>query len=601
MFTHKKLLIRALTLVVLLGTAHLAMTSGIPTAFADDPVVANPVELQQAFMTVLSMITTFMQILLLIILDMLGYLLQGDFFSDAKMMSSLNSIWVLSRNIMNIIFALMLIGVAFYTIITAKAELIKSKFAQFVIAVVLVNFSWFFPRVIIDVANILTATVYSVPGMLGLGTCQNFEGTKCRVIVKTLLLPSEQAVDDFIDVQCGGLNNATCGCIRGIGCLRRADYDSPAAESMNVAHATLNQMAVSFIHIDTLTQIPPEIFGGAVDRGIFESSLKIMINVMMVFVVQIGIVLPIIALGAGLFIRIIILWVTIAFMPFVFLGYVITGKLGTNIFKFETDLWQEFINAAFLPAVVAIPFTIGFIMLRTMATVPPPPGFNQDWGIPMINGVGSWWGFLWLFAAVGIIYVGAFAALKRSAITAKFTEKIKAVGDMAFGAAVQLPLLTPLPVPIAGVRNVGGLLNKPNQLAQQIKLSAKTGMPLDAAALPARGAGAVASEVSDGAVGSLIENRTNTQHIIEAIQKLGTDATPAVIKEELAKFTTILGGEQMTSVQRLTQFKQKVELNAELKAKINPDAIQKAIDKEMGRAASPAAPPPAAPPAGAKP
>ena len=589
MFTNKKPLLRALTLVILLGAFHLAITTGIPTAFAAE----NGVELQKAFMTALSMITTFMQVLLLVILDMVGYLMRGDFFANGNMMNALNSIWKLSRNIMNIIFALMLIGVAFYTIITAKAELIKGKWAQFVIAVVLVNFSWFFPRVIIDVANVLTATVYSVPGMLGVVTCQNFEGEKCKVIVKIRILPSLEQVQEFIENECGGDTSSTdCKCIEGIGCYRKADHDSGEANNMNVAHATLNGMATSFIHIEKLTQIPPEIFGGG-GAGVFHDSLKIMINVMMVFFVQVGIILPIIALGVGLFIRILILWVTIAFMPFVFLGYVISGKLGTNIFGFETDLWKEFINAAFLPAVVAIPFVIGFIMLRTMATVPPPAGFNQDWGIPLIHGVKSWWGFLWLFAAVGIIYTGAFAALRRSAITGKITDKIKAFGDSAFGAALQLPLLTPLPMPIGGKpANLGTLVNAPKDVSNLIRVKARGGGMFG-------DGGARAPGVDDRFVNETnVKAKENTDNIIRALEGLKNSNFGTVgFKTSLEILQNQVGGKDLGAVGMLTKFKDIVKNdpnpNSPLRAQLQ--TIEDIVLKAQQGSAQP--PPPQPPPA----
>ncbi len=590
MFTNKKLLLRALTLVVLLGTFHLAMTTGIPTAFAAE----DGVELQKAFMTALSMITTFMQVLLLVILDMVGYLMRGDFFTDGNMMGALNSIWQLSRNIMNIIFAVMLIGVAFYTIITAKAELIKGKWAQFVIAVVLVNFSWFFPRVIMDVANVMTATVYSVPDMLGLATCQNFEGDRCTVIVKIRILPSLEEVQDFIENECGGdTSSASCKCIEGIGCYRKANHDSTEVrDRMSVAHATLNGMAVSFIHIEKLTQIPPQIFRGG-GGGVFQDSLKIMINVMMVFFVQVGIVLPIIALGIGLFIRILILWVTIAFMPFVFLGYVISGKLGTNIFGFETDLWKEFINAAFLPTVVAIPFVIGFIMLQTMARVPAPAGINQDWGIPLIHGVGSWWGFLWLFAAIGIIYTGAFAALRRSAITGKITDKIKAFGDSAFGAALQLPLLTPLPMPIGGrPANLGTLVNTPKNVSNLIRFKARGGEMFG-------GEGARAPGVDDRFVNETnVKAKENTDNIIRALEGLknsnfGTEG----FTTNLTMLQNQVGGKDLGAVGMLSKFRDIVRNdpnpNSPLRAQLQ--TIEDIVLKAQQGSAQP--PPPQPPPA----
>ena len=593
MFTNKKLQLRALIFIVLIGAFHFAMTAGIPTAFAQG-VPPTPVELQKTFMTVLSMITTFMQVLLLVILDMVGYLMRGDFFTDGNMMGALNNIWKLSRNIMNIIFAVMLIGVAFYTIITAKAEMIKGKWAQFVIAVVLVNFSWFFPRVVMDVANVMTATVYSVPGMLGLSACQNFEGEPCKIIVKIRILPSLSQTQDFYDIVCGGSMMAPdCHCREGIGCDKKALQSSAAANNMNVAHATLNGMAVSFIHIEKLTQIPPQIFGGG-GAGVFQNTLKIMINVMMVFFVQIGIVLPIIALGVGLFIRILILWVSIAFMPFVFLGYVISGKLGTNIFGFETDLWKEFINAAFLPTVVAIPFVIGFIMLQTMATVPAPAGFNQDWGIPLIQGVGSWWGFLWLFAAVGIIYTGAFAALRRSAITGKITDKIKGFGDMAFGAAVQLPLLTPLPMPIAGtsIKNLGGILNAPGNIAQDIKLRARGIDPRGGGGDVPRALGAEPNSVNE----INTRARENTQDIVRAITGLTrANFGTAEFKTSLEILQKKVGGDNLPPEVMLKKFRDIVasDPNHPLANQLN--AIQNIVTKVQQGSAQP--PPPQPPPA----
>lgn len=592
MFTNKKLQLRALIFIVLIGTLHVAVTTGIPTAFAQG-VPPTPVELQKTFVTVLSMITTFMQVLLLVILDMVGYLMRGDFFTDGNMMGALNNIWKLSRNIMNIIFAVMLIGVAFYTIITAKAEMIKGKWAQFVIAVVLVNFSWFFPRVIMDVANVMTATVYSVPGMLGLSTCRNFEGEDCKIIVKIRILPSLSQTQDFYDNVCGGsMMDPDCQCIEGIGCYKKALYNDAAANNMNVAHATLNGMAVSFIHIEKLTQIPPQIFGGG-GAGVFQNTLKIMINVMMVFFVQVGIVLPIIALGVGLFIRILILWVSIAFMPFVFLGYVISGKLGTNIFGFETDLWKEFINAAFLPTVVAIPFVIGFIMLRTMSTVSPPAGFNQDWGIPLIHGVGSWWGFLWLFAAVGIIYTGAFAALRRSAITGKITDKIKAFGDSAFGAALQLPLLTPLPMPIGGKpANLGTLVNAPKDVSNLIRVKAR-GEGMFA------GAGARAAGVDDRFVNETnVKAKENTDNIIRALEGLkNSNFGTQGFTTNLTMLQNQVGGKDLGTVGMLSKFRDIVRNdpnpNSPLRAQLQ--TIEDIVLKAQQGSAQP--PPPQPPPA----
>jgi hypothetical protein len=512
-----------------MGWAGLVLTLSTESAFAQlvggplggvgiiagiAPAANSPIV---QLMGLLASINTFMHIVLMILLNLLQYLLQADFLNDPMMMGSLNKIWVLSRNIMNVIFAIMLVGVAIYTIITAKGDFIKGKISTFIVAVIFVNFSWFFPRVIIDVANVLTATVYSVPGMLPGFRCRTYGNQPCTVIVNQILFPANQAaVDDWKDeARCTDAPNTpgpnTCSCDdkknTKIGCYAISDYPGTG---LGGAHAMINGMLVSFINIHVLTQLPVGVNFGA-GAASFSSVLRIMINIMMAFVTQFAVMLALLGLAVGLFIRILILWLTIAFMPFVFLGYVITGKLGTNIFGFETDIWKEFINAAFLPAVVGIPMTIGFIMLSVMAPSAPPPGFPLQFGFSPLQGIPTWWAMLWMGAAVSIIYVGAFAALARSKITGKITEKIKGFGDTLFGAAIQLPLLTPLPIPAAGGGQVrlGQALNLGNNLRSQIQQQLLPAPPRGAqgAGAPAVGVGGAA--INPGAVNAAAVNALN--------------------------------------------------------------------------------------------
>lgn len=238
---------------------------------------------------------------------------------------------------------------------------------------------------------------------------------------------------------------------------------------MAPAHAMINGLAVSFARITMLAKIPTSTTGIApagpdnigLDAGqAVMVSLQIAMSIMLAFVIQVAMILPLLGLAVGLFIRIVILWITTAFMPFSFLGYVINGKLGTTIFEFETDIWKEFLIAAFLPVTVAIPIVIGFIMLSAVATVPAPPGLDGSLtiGVPLLAGVKTWWQLLWMMAAIGIIWTGAFTALSKSKITGKFTDKIKGFGESVFGTVAKIPLLTPIPLPNMNA-NLGTLVN----------------------------------------------------------------------------------------------------------------------------------------------
>lgn len=529
MFTQKTFLSRVLTVLILVGVCHLAIAIGIPTAYAQIPPPSAQDVKKDEIIDIVSKLTTILQFALFMCLNFLEYLLQADYFNDGLMMRALNNIWVLSRNIMNVLFALMLIGVAFYTIITAKSEMIKNKFSQFLVAVILVNFSWFFPRVIIDIANVLTSTIYSVPGMLPFATCIQFDGQPCKVIVSSKLLPNDAG--DIANWRaannCGAPVADTCPCEGPeLYCYKLADYNATIG-TRGLAHTMINGMAVSFVKFQTLPKLPDDFAIGAGGGGTmrqFKDDLHIMMNIMTTLLVQVTMILPLVGLTVGLFIRIVILWITMAFMPFSFFGYVINGKLGTNVFGFEIDLWSEFIAAAFLPAMVAIPMVIGFIMLETVAKIPAPAGFPQDIGITLITGQGSWWGILWMFGALAIIWIGSFAALRRSKITGRITDKIKGFGDQIIGGVVKLPLLTPLPVgvggkdklgnDISGGKNFGTLFSDARNFGNNI--GAKTG---------------VSGTPGNGGLGGLQnlfnpKNGTedeNTRKIVEAINNMASN------------------------------------------------------------------------------
>ncbi len=421
----------------------------------------------------MGVINTFCHVLLLIALEFVQYLLQSDFFSNIQMMQALNDIWKLSRDIMNVFFAIMLIGVALYTIVTANKSFVTEKIANFVIAVILVNMSWFFPRVIIDIANILTSTVYSIPQYLGNAKCEIIDGmdpTKkipCKSITGYRIFPSLAEEKDFKN-NCG---SGTCECQRNIACYKLQSLDDLRKTGVSESHVMINGLVVNFARVLDLTKIPAAIRGGGgggIVRGFF-SQLQLLMGVAFATVIQLATLLPLVALAVGLLIRILILWLTAAFMPFVFLGYVINGKLGTNVFGFEVDIWQEFISAAFIPTMVAIPITIGYVILNAVTSVTAPK--SSAIAIPLLYGVQSWWAMLWMIAGIAVLWKGSFAALSKNKTIGGMTDKIKGFGEQVGGSVAKLPLLTPLPIGGGGM-NLASLVHAPRAISDIINVSA---------------------------------------------------------------------------------------------------------------------------------
>lgn len=489
MRSNKYLLAALAAFVLAVTTAHGGDVLGVQTVLAQagSTVKGQLGEPAVGLMSALGILISFMQVIALIGLWILQYTLSTDFLTDSNMLQNLNQIWTLSRDLVNLAFALMLIGVAIYTIITAKKELISGKMVHFVTAVILVNFSWFFPRVIIDISNILTSAVFSIPNMLPSFSC-SMPGERstdppraCRVVLDVLILPrSEQTQRGNPNFYCNQpIVDPTpvvrCECLGALACYKEGEFT--AAQSLGPGHAMINGLAVSFARITAMAKVP----GSAIDPGSGASqnaivtSLRAMISTLMAAVVLTAAGLPLVALAIGMIIRMLILWVCVAFMPFAFLGYAWNGKLGIpEPWPAEYDVWKNFISAAFLPVVVAVPFAIGFVMLSTTAVI-QDPSTGLVFGTPILEGVTTWWRLMWQGAAIGIIYTGSFTALKRNALIGSVTDKVKGFGDTLIGAAASAPQLIPLPLPGGSRPTVGQLMNTPTQIKQAIQQAGREG------------------------------------------------------------------------------------------------------------------------------
>ncbi len=102
MFTHISTLLKAALYALILALIVHAGIFSIPSVEAasfsigvgQKPGGSLGDDLVQ-FMAKIAVLNTFMHVMLLVILQFLGYLLQADFFNDPIMMGALNNIWQL--------------------------------------------------------------------------------------------------------------------------------------------------------------------------------------------------------------------------------------------------------------------------------------------------------------------------------------------------------------------------------------------------------------------------------------------------------------------------------------------------------------------------
>jgi len=437
-----------------------------------------------------TLIVTILHVLTWVVFFYLNILLSPTFIFDlnpttgapGSFMDLLNDLWMFSRDLVNIVFAFALVGVAVVTIVMAKKDFIVEHWQKFVLAIIFVNFSWLFPRLILDAANVTAATVYSIPSLIAtnnvcrINSVGFYPNANCQL---TTLGNNIYRCDCFyvnnlklfIDTPeynaINGNDGWDCPLASGVLCYQRKVLDPNAV----AGHAAiLNGLIVNHARLQSLASIPPSTGGTtAIDQ-----TLRFLLRELMVVAFHVMLLFPLFALFIAFLIRIPVLWLTIAAMPFYFLGWVIPEKLTGGYTQKIIDL---FLKAAFLPAIVGIPLSVGFIMVNAGTNIPHNatnrlPGMDIVINLlPTINTVSE---LLWMLISMGVVWVGVFAVLKDMDIMGKGSEAINAFGKTLGGIAVRLPLAAPI-IPGIGGKSILAL----PQMAEGIKTQLKQGARWD--------------------------------------------------------------------------------------------------------------------------
>jgi hypothetical protein len=424
---------------------------------------------QQDFINAVSsavaLLTQFLNMLMWILFWLLDLLLDPKFIFDIDdeaqgkgILVMLHSIWQLTRDLMNLIFAILLVVGAVYMIITTKKEFLKENLPKFIMAVILVNFSWFVPRAIYDLSQITAYTVFQLPALLNvqcdipLPPGQAGPPEPCKILTGIALFEETRFVADTgVFNNPGNPNDPRKGggweCpLKPIVCIQLRNFDAP-----NVAlHSQIiNGLVLNFARLRHLATVTAEVAAQAPapDDDQITASIIFLMKMLLIVVIHIALFFPLVALVIVFLLRVPILWLTMAFMPVALLGLLLGDKLGQ--FNPVEKIWKRFLSAAFLPAMVAVPFAIGFIMTHQGLGVKPPLGLEQfGTGLPLFVGIRDFWQFVWMFLAIFVMWTGVFTVLKQSEIATSATETIKASGEAMGKFALQAPLALPfLPVP----------------------------------------------------------------------------------------------------------------------------------------------------------
>lgn len=242
---------------------------GIPSAYAaDDSHNSEGIEAYyNGFLKkandMLAFIFFFLhQVLFWPLIALLGSLVDNDFVMGGQISETLRFVWVQVRDLVNIAFVLILLIIALVTVIGSEeienrfSLSIKSTLPKVIVAMVLVNFTFFLSKVAIDVVNVATNAIYAVPtqedsldmdevrvARLQVSSCDQNRiwgceewRAKCYVSQGGANIPEEgtaerKVFDDNIKYYLAHPNDMIEGYLRAYGCISKVEGENGPYEN----------------------------------------------------------------------------------------------------------------------------------------------------------------------------------------------------------------------------------------------------------------------------------------------------------------------------------------------------------------------------------
>lgn len=381
------------------------------------------------------------------------FIMGTGYATDARVVeigALLNTVWRVMRDIVNYGFILVLLAIAFMTVITAGTGAVggssfnvKQILPKFVVAVVLVNFTWFGARVILDAANVTAHIVYGIP-------------ISANVPINTVNCVRKGTVDTLPKGQrwcptyCSDITLAAPDGETTVGELKSEKFGLITCNKWenfeDWSKFGQNNIAMLFAYsIFSVEELP-------MNAAVEGSLLDVTIHAIVAFVIMLLIFTVFTALFFVFLERVIILWLNIIFSPVAVLFWVMKGAFGTSAPNNKYLGLNVFIKYAFLPATVGVPLVIGFILVNAGNNLALPIPFAVNMGdisslIPHVSTLSQ---LFWFLIALGIMWTSMSIAEDAAQLTGGVVKSIKQ-GAEGFGKfIVKSPVFAPwIPVKTA--------------------------------------------------------------------------------------------------------------------------------------------------------
>lgn len=396
---------------------------------------------------------------------LIGWLLTPDwtYWDIIWLRPILYKLWQLVANIVYVIFAFMLIAIAFMNIFSeSKSFVLKTSLPKLIIGIIIVPFTWFIVSAVLSISTYLTASIIKLP----FETIVKIQWDTDNAL-KNMTIPTTIVID---------LTEGS-GSTRAEGEATTNIFD--LMESEKWAYNLLPFYAYNIFKIQNYKDISFEEWRWVIVQ-IYDIFKKLAFWFIFILIFSI----LVIAIAFALFTRMVMLWFYAIFSPFFALSFFLAWKWWKEIKKFEDILnVKAFISLAMVPVYVAwaLSFWLMFLSLTmNLETWTPSSFFKENdcsdaWatniecqqisiGTFSLKIKWKYWEWpkgkevfdtsKWMISkvivncmALIILWMAVMAALWSSKITESAVAPIKSFGDQFGKLAANMPKYIPLPIP----------------------------------------------------------------------------------------------------------------------------------------------------------
>lgn len=434
------------------------------------------------------------------VLVMTGGLLDNSLLFGNGMEERLRDIWIPIRNLVNMLFVIILVGIALYNVLGLGEDnsnySIKSTLPKIIVGIIAINFSFLGMKVFLDGVNVLTASIFSLPTQVGQGLDQivaegsSYEKQLCaqmqnltptelgRISDEKINSASQDRIYQNIIVNAKNgefaIPDANLGPSSTAAEIQQAIDKSDWSEDKKAKFQAmvlkaekgiicngsklsdegrqfLNRYGARNAALALALNMGKIVFYQDIDISV-KNIEKLLVNTIFSMVLYIVYAVSFIALFVVLLGRLVVLWLAIAVSPILLL-LIFAPDLKSKLGGFG-DITDKFVTNAIAPLMISLSLTVGWIMLNALQNLNAfdtgsPFNLDPTNGFP-VAGLNTIQDATVAIATIAVVWMGVFTASEgtiAAPVTSWLGEKVKSAGTFLARIPLQHAPIFPIKLP----------------------------------------------------------------------------------------------------------------------------------------------------------